>query len=308
MRNRVAFVAVAALGAAAGMAFGQAGSGQSITNNNITWTQADWQTSNTAAIGTTAWNPSPQPNALLVNDQPLGINTFSNYAHQNDWFYRFTTGGNAELRERNFANAGNKTVNGNSVSWDFTLTNSGSLGGSLNATLTQTVIGIGGGQGRVEQTLTLTNNTTQDQSIALFNWAKIQAGFTTGTSNALSVASSGAGQRTVSFTNNSSFAAGPVSVSLSASGLTTSGNNFQADTFSTTSGVLFALTNSTISSLTGTNTSGNTNSPQAALRFDLSVPAGTSTSVTTVIAVVPAPSAAGLLGAGALLAARRRRR
>ncbi|MBY0261106.1 MAG: hypothetical protein K2Q20_02105, partial [Phycisphaerales bacterium] len=272
MRTFVFAAFVGAIGAGAGGVLAQSGSGVSITDNNITWTQADWQTSNTAAISATAWNPSPQPNALRVSDLPLGVNTFSNYAHQNDWFYRFSTSGNAEFRERNFANASNRTVNGNSVSWDFTLNNTGSGGGSLQATLTQRVIGIGGGQGRVEQTLTLTNNTAQDQSIALFNWAKIQAGLTTATSNALSVASSGAGQRTISFTNANSFDP-PVSVTFSGTGLTTTANNYQAETFSTTSGLLVGLTNSTITSLTNAGTSGNTASPQGALRFDVSVAA-----------------------------------
>lgn len=306
MRTFVFAAFVGAIGAGASGVLAQSGSGVSITDNNITWTQADWQTSNTAAIGPTAWAPTSQPNALRVNDLPLGVNTFSNYAHQNDWFYRFSTSGNAEFRERNFANASNRTVSGNSVSWDFTLTNTGSGGGSLQATLMQRVIGIGGGQGRVEQTLTLTNNTGQDQSIALFNWAKIQAGLTSATSNALSVASSGAGQRTISFTNANSFDP-PVSVTFSGTGLTTTANNYQAESFSTTTGLLFGLTNSSLTSLTNAGTSGNTNSPQAALRFDVSVAAGTSASITTVIAVVPAPGAAGLLGLAGLLAARRRR-
>ncbi len=307
MRKRGLMAAVGAMGACAGCVLAQAGSGVSITDNNITWTQADWQTSNTAAVGTTAWAPSSQPNALRVNDQPIGVNSFSNYAHQNDWFYRFTTSGNAEFRERNFASSSNRVVGGNSASWDFALSNSGSGGGSLLATLSQRVIGIGGGQGRVEQTLTLTNSTGQDQSIALFNWAKIQAALTTSSSNALSVASSGAGQRTITFTNNNSFGA-PVSVNFSGSGLSTTANNFQAETFSTGSGLLFGLANSSLTSLTGLATGGKTASPQAALRFDVSVPAGTSASITTVIAVIPGPGAAGLLGCAAMLAARRRRR
>lgn len=304
-----------ALLAGAGPALAQSGSGVSITDNNITWTQANWQTSATATPGTTAWAPTVQPGALRVNDLPQGINSFSTFAHQNDWFYRFTTpSGGTELRERNFNNLGTPVVTGNTATWTFSLPNSSSLGGSLNATLTQTVrgLGVGTGQGRVDQTVTLSNPGSTDQTLALYNWAKFFAGLTASSTNNALVTSSGAGQRSISFVNSSSWA-DPVWATLSASGLSTTATNWQVDTFSTSSGVLAGLSNTGITALNGqinsvATTTGFVNNPQAALRFDLLVPAGGSTSVTTSLIVVPSPAPAALLGLGGLAAVRRRRR
>jgi MYXO-CTERM domain-containing protein len=299
-------------------ALAQAGSGASITNNNITWTQADWQTTNTA--GASAY--SAVNNNLRVNDLPISMaQSFTNFVSQNEFFYRFTgTGsGNFELRERNFANLGTPTITGNVSTWTFSLANSATnfAGQTLAATLTQTVTGQGNGRGRVDQTLTLTNNSAQPAGIAIFNWARFQAGLTISSANTVSNSSSGPGQFSFTTTNLTSSAfidpeTGnnvPVSVTFSASGLSSLNNGYQFESFSTSTGLLPGLTNSTLTSLTNAApSSGNLNSPTGAFRWDLSIPAGGgSASISSSFSIIPAPGAAGLLGLAGLLGMRRRR-
>lgn len=304
MKLTIALSVAASLAISAG-ALAQAGSGVSITNNNVTWTQPDWPTTNTAAAST--WMPASQPNAFTVNDLPLGVNSFTNFANQNGWWYRFSTAGGAELRERNFANLGPATIVGNQATWTFSLASTNaSLPDVVNAVLTQTVTGSGNQQGSMSQSLTLTNNGATNVSIRLFNWMKYHAGFTLSSSNAV-VGALGS----VKSTNNNSWAF-PVSVTMATDGSGT--GSWRADTASTSSGILSLLSDSSILGSPLNNqinalgvTSGNVSNLSNAFVWDVTIPAGSSVTIGDSLTVVPAPASLALVGLGGLIAGRRRR-
>ncbi|MDX2118950.1 MAG: PEP-CTERM sorting domain-containing protein [Planctomycetota bacterium] len=267
-------------------AFAQSGSGVTLTAGTVTFTQADWQTTPTATAAT--FLPTSVPQNFKISD--LGPNG-SNAMGGNMWFYRISSFG----RARNFNNATNKTVTANTASWDF------SLDGSINAKLSMAVTQPAAGQGKLVQTLSLTNVSGADITFQLFNWAKFHA--------FIPAANAVSGSATkIQGTQTPSSVGSLVTASLSSTGAVAS-NRWQMDPSSNSNGVLNSIINTNNYALNNA-ASGNVNSqnPMGALQWqNLFIANGDTVTVETTFLVVPAPSSLALLGLGGLVAGRRRR-
>jgi hypothetical protein len=267
-------------------AFAQSGSGVTLTAGSVTFAQADWQT--TAAATAATFLPTVAPQLFKISD--LGPNG-SNAMGGNMWFYRTSSFGKA----RNFNNATNKTSTANSASWNF------DLDGSISAKLSMAVTQPAAGQGKLVQTLVLTNVSGADLTFQLYNWAKFHA--------FVPAANAVSGNATkIQGTNTPSSVGSLVTASLSSTGAVAS-NRFQMDPSSNSNGVLNSIINTNNYNLNNT-ASGNNSSqnPMGALQWqNLFIANGATITVETTFLVVPAPSAMALLGLGGLVATRRRR-
>jgi hypothetical protein len=209
----------------------------------------------------------------------------------NMWFYRISSFG----RARNFNNATNKTVTANTASWDF------SLDGSINAKLSMAVTQPAAGQGKLVQTLSLTNVSGADITFQLFNWAKFHA--------FIPAANAVSGSTTkIQGSQTPSSVGSLVTASLSSTGAVAS-NRWQMDPSSNSNGVLNSIINTNNYALNNA-ASGNAASqnPMGALQWqNLFIADGQTVTVETTFLVIPSPSSLALLGLGGLVAGRRRR-
>jgi|GEM_PF-4793720 len=270
----------------ASAALAQSGSGVTLTAGTVTFKQADWQTTPTATAA--AILPSPTPQNFTISDLgPSG----SNQMGGNMWFYRTSSFG----RARNFNNATNKTTTANTASWDF------NIDGLISAKLSMAVTQPAAGQGKLVQTMTLTNVSGADITFQLYNFAKFHAFVPA--ANAVS----GSATR-IQGTNTPSSVGSLVTASLESTGPIAS-NRFQMDPTSTSTGVLNSIINTNNYNLNNA-ISGNVNSqnPMGALQWqNLFIANGDTITVQTTFLVVPAPTSLALLGLGGLVAGRRRR-
>ncbi len=279
------------IAAVAGMCFAtaalaQSGSGVTLTAGSVTFKQADWQTTPSATAAT--FLPASVPQNFRIEDLgPSGSNAMGG----NMWFYRTSSFG----RARNFNNATNKTSTANSASWNF------DLDGSISAKLSMAVTQPAAGQGKLVQTLELTNVSGADITFQLYNWAKFHAFIPA--ANAVSGSAT-----SIQGTNTPSSVGSLVTASLSSTGQVAS-TRFQMDPSSNSTGVLNSIINSNNynlnNAISGNNSSQN---PMGALQWqNLFIANGATITVETTFLVVPAPSAMALLGLGGLVATRRRR-
>lgn len=274
--SHVFFLMGAAWAAVSTAALGQIGTGATLTNNNATWQQFDSPT-------TINVSGASLPFANFQNGLP---GSTADQAFQNWWFFRLPTDG----REFNFASASNRVVTADTLSLDF----NGVINGSLNARMFQRVIGLGGNQAQLVQSMTITNNGAAASTLALVHYFDLDAN---GTFSGDTYSIMPGVDPTFSVSE------GPTSIMWKGYGA----NRYQATAFSN---LRTFLTNAGINDLDNT-VAGSPGDFTGGFQWDLTIPAGGSITVYSGVGVnapaIPEPTALGLLAVGGMATLRRRR-
>lgn len=256
----------------AGSAFGQVGTGFSITDGDVVFGLADSPTVGAA---------SGPPGAVFR------VNGFAgdNHLYATWWWFRVQ----GDSRELALHNATGTVGGGNTATTTWNLT--GTVGGnpySFSAALTYTATDTGENLGQVLQTMVVTNTGSQPLNLDLFNYADFDVNNTSGGDSA----TGGLGGITISD--------GPWSILYQGVGASA----YQVTNFSS---LITQLTDGSAQNYSNTGLPFGPGDFTGGFQWTLALPAGESATVVMSIGVVPTPASLTLLGLGGLVAARRRR-
>ena len=267
----IAVLSVAALSlVAVQSAFAQAGTGFTISQGDVFFTQA-----NSPTLGT----------ATSVSGGNFRVNGAAGTDHlfENWWWFRVD---GVDTREFAFNNATGTSAAGNSATTNWTFAN---FSASLNYLVTDTGVNTG----QVLQTMTVTNTTAQSIVLNLFNYTDYDVNATAGLDSAVSL---GAGQIKVTDSANPAW-----DLRFNAS----APNAFQVTSFATLRGL---LTNTAINNLDSTGLPFGPGDFTGGYQWTLQMAPGQQMTVTETLAAVPEPGTMAVLGLGALALLRRRRK
>lgn len=269
-RSVIGFIAGAALSTTA---FGQAGTGFTISDGDVFFTQANSPTSGTVAAVSGA------------NFRVAGAAS-TDHLFENWWWYRVQ----GDTREFAFNNASGTVAAGNTATTDWAL--SGTAGGaaySFTANLRYVVTDTGTNLGEVMQTMVITNTSTSSPLVLnLFNYADFDVGGTAGTDSA----TGGVGGMTITD--------GPWTAEFQGIGASA----YQVTSFATLRGL---LSNAVVDNLSNTGLPFGPGDFTGGFQWVLQIAPGGSATIGERLAIVPAPASLALLGLGGLVAVRRRR-
>ena len=263
-----------------GAAFGQLGTGGTITAGNMVFTTGDSPTSNTATAG---------PSANLRSTGPAG----TNHMFEMWWWYRLA----GDNREFNLGNAATSVTIGSSIlRMTFNQPN-------FSAVLQYQVVSTGVDSGFLRSTLSITNTSGAAISLSLFNYTD------------LDVNNTAAGDSAVQLAPNFMRVSDPATTYT----LAFSGVGADAYQVGSWPSIRNLLTNNVVDNLNNTGLPFGPGDYTAAFQFGAPSPTGapggiviepgfTSSVIATVsITNVPTPGAVALMGLGGLLVSRRRR-
>ena len=160
MKRTLSSLAMIAMAALMTNAFGQAGTGFTISDGDVFMTQADSPTTNTATA---------------VNGAQFRVNggAGTNHAFESWWWFRV----NNDTREFNLANAAGTTSGGNSASTTWNMS-------GWDATLRYLVTDTGSESGHLLQEMVVTNTGSVPMVLNMFNYADFDMAGTFGGDNA----------------------------------------------------------------------------------------------------------------------------
>jgi hypothetical protein len=265
-------IGVLACAAFSSAAFGQAGTGFTISDGDVFFTQANSPTS---------------PTVTAVSGANFRVNGAAGIDHlfENWWWYRVST----DTREYALANAVGTVVGGNTATTTWNVANpAGAAPYNFRAELTYTATDTGTNVGEVRESMVITNTGNATIILSLFNYADFDVGGSAGTDSAVG----GLGGMTITD--------GPWTAEFQGPGAL----NYQVTSFATLRG---NLTNAVVNNLTNTGLPFGPGDFTGGFQWDLPLSPGQSMTVTERLAIVPAPASMALLGLGGLLAFRRRR-
>lgn len=267
---RIAIVPVVVL-MASSQALAQVGTGFTITDGDVVFTQVNSPTSGTATS---------------VSGANLRFNGAAGTDHlfENWWWYRID---GVDAREFAFNNASGTTAAGNTA----TTTWPGLGGGAFSATLTYVATDTGTNLGQVVQTLTVTNLTQQAMRLNLFNYADFDVNATAGSDAATLF---GPGEIRITDTVNPAWDIRFIGSGASA---------YQVTSFATLRGL---LTNTAVDNLNNTGLPFGPGDFTGGFQWVLDLGPGGTAVVSETLASVPEPTSVLLLSLAGLAALRRR--
>jgi hypothetical protein len=263
-------VGVAGL-ALAGTALGQTGTGFTISDGDVFFTQVNSPTSGTGTVSGAAFR---------VNGA-----TGLDHVFETWWWFRVE----GDTREFALNNAAGTVAAGNTATTTWNM--AGAAGGSpyaFSAVLTYTVTDTGENLGQVAQSMVITNTGSDAITLNLFQYTDFDVNGTASTDSA----TGGLDGITISD--------GPFTILYQGVGASA----YQVTTFATLRGL---LTNTTVDNLNNTGLPFGPGDFTGGFQWTLTLGAGESTTVMASMAVIPTPASLALLGLGGLAAARRRR-
>lgn len=267
MKRTVGLSALAGLALSAA-AFGQVGTGFTITDGTTIYVQGDTPTLNTSAGPLTD---------LRVGGPASNDQTFRNY-----WWYRMDPAGGLGLRENTFSNqTGPTVVAGNTATQNYT------FAGDFTTSLTYVATALSPTSGMITETLVITP--LRDGTLNIFNYFDFFISNADASDLAI-IAMPGLIVARDTVTNQH--------LTFQGAGST----RFHAGAFGS---MLNQLTDTGLDDATNTN-SAVAGDIEGVLQWQLPVVAGQPITIVERI-IVPAPGAAALLGVGGLVAIRRRR-